>query len=171
MSRVVHHNANDRNLTGDTASALYKSREEAPEVANYNYEAVVNLECGTGFTDLNAWDSDRPLQSLHMFQDDTRFQEQGLPSVESLLIDAYHSVVLDAGDKLLMCLNMLRDGHRVQYPADVEYGELFKDTLWNRVSDPETNLPADHRRNALELLSYYHKNNHVLRGTAGSDGQ
>lgn len=153
----MFHNAGERQFTGDTASALYKSREEAPEVANYNYEAVENLECGTGFTDLQAWDSDRPLQSVHMFQEDSRFQQQGLPSVETLLNDAYHSVLMDAGDKLLVCLNMLRDGHHIPYPADVLYGELFKDTLWNRVSDPETNLPADHRRNALELLNYFHK--------------
>ena len=157
MSKPVFHNPNDRSFSGATASALYKSREEAPEVANYNYEQVENLDCGTGFTDLQTWDSDRPIQSIHHFQDNASLKESSLPSVENLLTDAFVSVLTDQGDKLLICLNLLRDGHGLPYPADVLYGELFKDTLWNRVSDPESNLPNGHRQNALELLSYFHK--------------
>lgn len=159
MSKPVFHNSGERNLTGDAASALYKSRSEAPEVSAYDYEAVETLECGTGFTDIQAWDADRPLQTLHAFDHDSRFQESQLPSVESLLIDAYHCILMDTGETLLVCLNMLRDGHGIAYPADVLYGELFKDTLWNRVSDPETNLPHEHRQNALELLRYFHESN------------
>lgn len=153
MSKPVFHNAEERNFSGDTASALYKSREEAPEVANYNYDVVENLDCGTGFTDLNAWDADRPLQTLHFEQEGTA----GIPPPDALLNDAYLCVMIDDGEKLLICLNMLRDGHKIPFPADVMYGELFKDTLWNRISDPELNLPAKHRHEALELLSYFHE--------------
>lgn len=157
MSKPVFHNPNDRAFSGATASALYKSREEAPEVANYNYEQVANLDCGTGFTDLGEWDSERIVQSIHHFENNAQLRGEGLPSVETLLTDAYICVVTDQGDKLLMCLNMLRDGHHIPFPADVLYGELFKDTLWNRVSDPESNLPHKQRTDALELLSYFHK--------------
>jgi hypothetical protein len=77
-------------------------------------------------------------------------------SVEALLNDAYLCIKIDDGIKLMECLNALITHHQIQYPADVLFGELFQDTLWNRVSDPEI-FPNEQQRLAVCYLQWKNK--------------
>lgn len=147
------HDTSDRKFKGDVANALFKSQEEAPEVANYNYESVETVEANMGQTDMDLF-QDQFTTSLY---GQVGKGQQMVPSVEMLLNDAYLCIKIDDGTKLMECLNAIQTSYGLVYVADVEFGELFKDTLWNRVSDPELFPNETQRQNALELLSYFHK--------------
>lgn len=153
MSKQIQvHDTGDRKFKGDVANALFKSQEEAPEVGNYNYESVQTVE-GTGFIEMDSF-QDQWTTSLYGQVGNGPAQ---VASVEALLNDAYLCIKIDDGIKLMECLNTLTSHHQIQYPADVLFGELFQDTLWNRVSDPEIFPNEQQRSDALELLSGFHK--------------
>lgn len=142
----------DRKLTGDAATALYKSRQEAPEVSEYDYENVEFQAYNEGVTDMNDF-TDQYSTTLYGF---VKNAEVPTATVNVLLNDALICVKSDDGARLVDILGILKNDYGIAYPADTEFGELFKDTLWNRVSDEEFRL-AGSRDDALELLSYFHQ--------------
>jgi hypothetical protein len=147
------HDVRDRKLTGVTATTLYKSREEAPEVGTYNYDAVDVVAYDGGSTDLNSFTNQWTSTLFGGVVSNVQ-----MPDVdeEVLLNDAMICIRIDDGVRLLRSLETLKGmGH--PFPADIEFGEMFKGTLWSRASDPEFQIPEEHRETTLELLSYFHR--------------
>jgi hypothetical protein len=76
--------------------------------------------------------------------------------VETLLEDAMICIRIDDGTRLLEILQTLQSSD-TPYPADIEFGEMFRGTLWGRVSDPDFNISDELREVTLELLTHFHK--------------
>lgn len=146
------HDVGDRKYTGTTATVLFKSRQEAPEVSDYNYENVEVQPSGNGYTDMNDFGNQ---WTTTLFGGISNVQA---PTVtpDVLLNDALMCVRIDDGIRLLQCLEKLRDIHGYQYPADVPFGELFQESLWDRISDPEFKISEEQREITLEVLKYFH---------------
>ena len=128
-----------------------KSAEEAPEVANYNYDAVDNvmgLESMT--TDFSFLGQDQMSTSLYGHVGKERKPTYD-PSV--LLNDAWFCVMTDDGGKLYGILNTLRE-MGVKYPADHPFETMYgKTTLWERVNDNDYKIQK--RYDAVELLKKF----------------
>ena len=147
------HDVRDRKLTGVTATSLYKSREEAPEVGTYNYDAVNVVAYEGGTTDLNDFNSE---WSTTLFGGVGSNVQMPDVAEEVLLNDALICIRIDDGVRLLTILETLQQmGH--PHPADIEFGEMFTGTLWGRASDPEFQISEAHRETTLDLLSYFHR--------------
>jgi hypothetical protein len=128
-----------------------KSAEEAPEVANYNYDSVdnvVGLESMT--TDFSFLGQDQLSTSLYGHVGKERKPTYD-PSV--LLNDAWFCVMTDDGGKLYGILNTLRE-MGVKYPADHPFETMYgRTTLWERVNDNDYKIQK--RYDAVELLKKF----------------
>jgi len=141
----------ERSFEGGQVMAARKSAQEAPEVANYNYDTVgnvVGLDSMT--TDFDMLGQDQLSTSLYGHVGKERKPTYD-PSV--LLNDAWFCVMTDDGGKLYGILNTLRE-MGIAYPADHPFETMFgKSTLWERVNDGEYKIQK--RGDALELLKKF----------------
>jgi len=141
----------ERSFEGGQRMVARKSAEEAPEVANYNYDAVdnvVGLESMT--TDFSFLGQDQLSTSLYGHVGKERKPTYD-PSV--LLNDAWFCVMTDDGGKLYGILNTLRE-MGVKYPADHPFETMYgKTTLWERVNDNDYKIQK--RGDAMELLKKF----------------
>jgi hypothetical protein len=141
----------ERSCEGGQRMVARKSAEEAPEVANYNYDAVDNvmgLESMT--TDFSFLGQDQLSTSLygHVGKERKPTYDPGV-----LLNDAWFCVMTDDGGKLYGILNTLRE-MGVKYPADHPFETMFgKTTLWERVNDEFYKIQK--RYDAIELLKKF----------------
>lgn len=146
------HDTSDRKYNGFTATTLFKSQQEAPEVSHYDY-ANVQFQGNEGaFTDMDAFQSQ---WTSTLFGGISNVAMPQVP-IETLLEDALVCVRIDDGTRLHEILKNLQEGGN-DYPADIEFGEMFRGTLWERVSDPDFKISDAQREVALELLKYFHK--------------
>jgi hypothetical protein len=136
--------------SGQTMSAR-KSALEAPEVANYNYDAVdnvVGLESMS--TDFCLLGQDQLSTSLYGHVGKERKPVYD-PNV--LLNDAWFCVMTDDGGKLYGILNTLKE-MGVHYPADHPFETMYgRTTLWERVNDNDYKIQK--RYDAIELLKKF----------------
>jgi len=141
----------ERSFEGGQRMVARKSAEEAPEVANYNYDAVDNvmgLESMT--TDFSFLGQDQLSTSLYGHVGKERKPTYD-PSI--LLNDAWFCVMTDDGGKLYGILNTLRE-MGVKYPADHPFETMYgKTTLWERVNDNDYKIQKRH--DAVELLKKF----------------
>jgi hypothetical protein len=141
----------ERSFEGGQRMMARKSAEEAPEVANYNYDSVdnvVGLESMT--TDFSFLGQDQLSTSLYGHVGKERKPTYD-PSV--LLNDAWFCVMTDDGGKLYGILNTLRE-MGVKYPADHPFETMYgKTTLWERVNDNDYKIQK--RYDAVELLKKF----------------
>jgi hypothetical protein len=141
----------ERSFEGGQRMMARKSAEEAPEVANYNYDAVdnvVGLESMS--TDFSFLGQDQLSTSLYGHVGKERKPTYD-PSV--LLNDAWFCVMTDDGGKLYGILNTLRE-MGVKYPADHPFETMYgKTTLWERVNDNDYKIQK--RGDAVELLKKF----------------
>ena len=141
----------ERSFEGGQRMVARKSAEEAPEVANYNYDAVDNvmgLESMT--TDFSFLGQDQLSTSLygHVGKERKPTYDPGV-----LLNDAWFCVMTDDGGKLYGILNTLRE-MGVKYPADHTFETMYgKTTLWERVNDNDYKIQK--RYDAVELLKKF----------------
>jgi hypothetical protein len=141
----------ERSFEGGQRMVARKSAEEAPEVANYNYDAVDNvmgLESMT--TDFSFLGQDQLSTSLygHVGKERKPTYDPGV-----LLNDAWFCIMTDDGGKLYGILNTLRE-MGVKYPADHPFETMFgKTTLWERVNDEFYKIQK--RYDAIELLKKF----------------
>lgn len=77
--------------------------------------------------------------------------------IDVLLEDALICIRIDDGVRLLQILESLRDDRTLPYPADVEFGEMFRGTLWEKVNDPDFKLSDELREVTIDLLTHFHK--------------
>lgn len=150
------HGVGERNLSGATATASYKSKLEAPEVGDYDYENVEIQAFDGGAIDLNLFNDEFSTTLFGVVKDKNRTGEAPRASVESLLNDALMCIRIDDGQRLMDILILLKNEYELPYPADAEFGYMFKDTLWNRVSDEELVISGS-RDDAVDLLKYFHQ--------------
>jgi hypothetical protein len=141
----------ERSFEGGQRMVARKSAEEAPEVANYNYDSVdnvVGLESMT--TDFSFLGQDQLSTSLYGHVGKERKPTYD-PSV--LLNDAWFCVMTDDGGKLYGILNTLRE-MGVKYPADHPFETMYgRTTLWERVNDNDYKIQK--RYDAVELLKKF----------------
>jgi hypothetical protein len=141
----------ERSYEGGQSMWARKSAEEAPEVSNYNYDAVgnvVGLESMT--TDFGLLGQDQASTSLYGHVGKERTLKYD-PAV--LLNDAWFCVMTDDGGKLYGILNTLK-GMGIQSPADYPFETMFgKSTLWERVNDNDYKIQK--RGDAIQLLSKF----------------
>jgi hypothetical protein len=141
----------ERSFEGGQRMMARKSAEEAPEVANYNYDAVdnvVGLESMT--TDFSFLGQDQLSTSLYGHVGKERKPTYD-PSV--LLNDAWFCVMTDDGGKLYGILNTLRE-MGIAYPVDHPFETMYgKTTLWERVNDNDYKIQK--RGDAMELLKKF----------------
>jgi hypothetical protein len=141
----------ERSFEGGQRMVARKSAEEAPEVANYNYDSVdnvVGLESMT--TDFSFLGQDQLSTSLYGHVGKERKPTYD-PSI--LLNDAWFCVMTDDGGKLYGILNTLRE-MGVKYPADHQFETMYgKTTLWERVNDGGYTIQKRH--DAVELLKKF----------------
>jgi hypothetical protein len=141
----------ERSFEGGQRMVARKSAEEAPEVANYNYDAVDNvmgLESMT--TDFSFLGQDQLSTSLygHVGKERKPTYDPGV-----LLNDAWFCIMTDDGGKLYGILNTLRE-MGVKYPADHPFETMYgKTTLWERVNDNDYKIQK--RYDAVELLKKF----------------
>lgn len=141
----------ERSFEGGQRMVARKSAEEAPEVANYNYDSVgnvVGLDSMT--TDFDMLGQDQASTSLygHVGKERKPTYDPGV-----LLNDAWFCVMTDDGGKLYGILNTLRE-MGIAYPADHPFETMFgKSTLWERVNDGDYKIQK--RGDALELLKKF----------------
>jgi hypothetical protein len=141
----------ERSFEGGQRMMARKSAEEAPEVANYNYDAVDNvmgLESMT--TDFSFLGQDQLSTSLygHVGKERKPTYDPGV-----LLNDAWFCIMTDDGGKLYGILNTLRE-MGVKYPADHPFETMYgKTTLWERVNDNDYKIQK--RYDAVELLKKF----------------
>jgi hypothetical protein len=147
------HNVADRAWTSATANALYKSREEAPEVATYDYNQVSVMGYEGQSTEMNEF-TNQWTSTLFGGIGSNSLMPSDVP-VEILLGDALICIRIDDGIRLKSILDQLKQqGH--PYPADVEFGDMFSTTLWRSTNDPDLQVPPQQRESAIALLSYFH---------------
>ncbi len=150
---VQSHDPRDRVFEGAAASSLFTSREEAPEVATYNYDEVNVTAFEDGSTNLNDFNSQWTSTLFGGIGSNALMPNQVPPDV--LLADALMCIRIDDGVRLGAILKQVQEmGH--PYPADVEFGELYPTTLWQSANDPELQIPDQRREDAIALLSYFH---------------
>jgi hypothetical protein len=141
----------ERSFEGGQRMVARKSAEEAPEVANYNYDSVdnvVGLESMT--TDFSFLGQDQLSTSLYGHVGKERKPTYD-PSI--LLNDAWFCVMTDDGGKLYSILNTLRE-MGVKYPADHQFETMYgKTTLWERVNDGGYTIQKRH--DAVELMKKF----------------
>lgn len=141
----------ERSFEGGQRMMARKSAEEAPEVSNYNYDAVgnvVGLESMT--TNFELLGQDQASTSLYGHVGKERKLVYD-PSV--LLNDAWFCIMTDDGGKLYGILNTLK-GMGIQGPADHPFETMFgKSTLWERVNDDFYKITK--RGDAIQLLSKF----------------
>jgi hypothetical protein len=164
------HDSNDRKFSGVTATTLYKSREEAPEVGTYDYDNVNVVAYDGGSTDLNDFNNQWTSTLFGGVVSNVQMPEV---DIDTLLNDAMICIRIDDGTRLLSILESIKTlGY--SHPADVEFGEMFRGTLWGRTTDPDFQISDEHRETTLQLLSYFHTTNDTTLNdsdTSGGDGQ
>lgn len=148
------HNVADRSLDGAVATSLYKSREQAPEVGNYDYNQVSVMGYDGQATDMGDFNS-QWTSTLFGGIGSNALMPSEVP-VDTLLTDAMLCIRIDDGIRLKSILDQLT-ALGYPYPADIEFGEMFKTTLWQSTSDPELQIGSEQREDALQLLSYFHR--------------
>ena len=141
----------ERSFEGGQVMAARKSAQEAPEVANYNYDAVGNVVgLDSMVTDFAMLGQDQLSTSLYGHVGKERKPTYD-PTV--LLNDAWFCVMTDDGGKLYGILNTLRE-MGIAYPADHPFETMFgKSTLWERVNDGDYKIQK--RGDAVELLKKF----------------
>ena len=156
------HNVADRTWDAAVATSLYKSREQAPEVGTYDYNQVNVMGYEGQATDMGDFTS-QWTSTLFGGIGSNSLMPSEVP-IDTLLTDAMVCIRIDDGIRLKSILDQLK-AMGYPYPADIEFGELFKTTLWQSTSDPEQQFTGDQRNNALQLLSYFHASD--VPGTNG----
>lgn len=148
------HNVADRSLDGAVATSLYKSREQAPEVGSYDYDQVNVMGYEGQATEMGEFTS-QWTSTLFGGIGSNAMMPSEVP-LDTLLTDAMVCIRIDDGIRLKSILDQLK-AMGYPYPADIEFGEMFKGTLWGKTSDPEFQISEEQRDNALQLLSYFHR--------------
>ncbi len=153
--REANYSYNDRAFDGASAMWLRKSAEEAPEVGTYDYNQVEFEAYNGGATDLadfnNQWTT-----TLYGDKAHGKASESAAINIDTLLNDAWFSIMIDDTAKLTMLLERARVAG-VSYPADHPIKNMFgESTLWSRINDNDFKISGGTRDNAVRILSNYH---------------
>ena len=149
----------ERAFDGAAAMWLRKSAEEAPEVGNYNYEDVNQVEAyGADVTDMNDF-TNQWSTSLYGDGISSKGQKSGTAAIDidTLLNDGWFCVLCGDIGKLQGLLERARVAG-VSFPADHKLKNLFgSTTLWERIHDSEFKISGGDRDYAIRILSGYHQ--------------
>ena len=158
--REANYAYSERAFDGAEAMWLNKSAIEAPEVANYNYDDVNQIEAyGADVTDMNDF-TNQWSTTLYGEQIASKGQKSGNASVDidTLLNDAWFCVLVGDIGKMTGLLERARVAG-IPYPADHTLKNMFgSTTLWERINDSEFKIPGGDRENARRTLAAYHYN-------------
>lgn len=153
--REANYSFSDRAIDGAAAMWLRKSAEEAPEVGTYDYNNV-EFEAYNGGTELADFNS-QWTTTLYGDKAHGKAAETASISIDTLLNDAWFSIMIDDAGKLTTLLERARI-MGIPHPADYPIKNMFgESTLWTRIHDSEFKISGGTRDNAIRILSAYHR--------------
>jgi hypothetical protein len=156
--RSTPYSVSDRTFDGAASMWLRKSQDEAPEVANYNYDdvAVQGYEGSvTELADFNAqW-------STSLFGETITSKgaksEAATLDADTLMNDAWFCILVGDVGKLGGLLERARIAG-LEFPADYPMKNMFGvSSLWSRVQDSDFKIPPGSRDEAVRVLVHYHR--------------
>ena len=122
-------------------------------MSQYDYNSVEVQGHDGAFTDMDAFQSQ---WTSTLFGGVASNVAMPHVPIDVLLEDALICIRIDDGVRLLQILESMRDDHGIPHPADVEFGEMFRGTLWGRVHDPDFKISDELREVTIELLTHFH---------------